>query len=68
MPKAKSKSVHVSHTSTSEDLEDFSHSQEPSNMAYASENEFQDNFNTSHESSSDEEIVLRRSQANPSTS
>ena len=44
MPKATSKSVHVSHISATEGIEDFSNSQEPS------ENEFQ-------EPSSDEEIV-----------
>ena len=66
MSKAISKSVHMSHTSTNEDLEEFSNSQEPTNMTYTSENEFQDNFKTSHESSSDEEIVLRRSQPKPS--
>ena len=52
MPKATSKSVHVSYKYANEDLEDFSNSQEP-----PSENEFQEGFNTLHESSSDEEIV-----------
>ena len=63
MPKPTSKSVHVSHTSINEDLEDFNHSQEPPSMTYTSENEFQENV-----SSSDEEIVLRRSQPKPCTS
>ena len=57
MPKATSKSVLVSHTYANEGIE------EPQ-----SENEFQEAFNTLHESSSDEEIVLKRSQPKPSTS
>ena len=63
MPKATSKSVHVSHALANEGQEDFNNSQEP-----PSENEFQEDFNTLHESSSDEEIVLKRSQLKPSTS
>ena len=63
MPKATSKSVHVSYTSANQSLEDLSNSQEP-----PSENEFQEDFNTLHDSSSDEEIVLKRSQPKPSTS
>ena len=63
MTKATSKSVHVAHTSANEGLEDSINSQEP-----PSENEFQEDFNTLHEPSSDEEIVLKRSQPKPSTS
>ena len=63
MPKATSKSFCVSHTSANKGLEDFSNSQEP-----PSENEFQGDFNTLHDSSSVEEIVLKRSQPKPSTS
>ena len=57
MPKATSKSVHVSHTYANEGID------EPQ-----SENEFQEDLNTLKESSSDEEIVLKRSQPKPSTS
>ena len=53
----------MSRTSANEGLKDFSNSQDP-----PSENEFQEDFNTLHESSSDEEIVLKRSQPRPSTS
>ena len=42
----------MSHISANEGLGDCNNSQEPS-----SENEFQEDFNTLHESSSDEEIV-----------
>ena len=62
MPKATSKSVCVSHTSVNKGQEDFNNSQEPS------ENEFQEDCNILHESSSDEEIVFQRSQPQPSTS
>ena len=62
MPKATNKSVHVSHTSANEGQYDFKNSQEPS------ENEVQEDYNTLDESSSDEEIVLKRSQPKPSTS
>ena len=54
MPKATGNSVRVSHTSVNEDL---SNSQEP-----PSNNEFPEDFNTLHESSSDDQIVLKRSQ------
>ena len=55
MHKATSKSVLVSHT--------YEGIEEPQ-----SENEFQEDFDTLNDSSSDEEIVLKRSQPKPSTS
>ena len=65
MPKATSESVCVSHTSANEGLEDLSNSQEPPSE---NENEYQADSNMPYESSSDEEIVLKRSQPKPSTS
>ena len=62
MPKATSKSVHVSHTSANESQGDFNNSQEPN------ENDFQEDCNILQESSSDEKIVLKGSQPQPSTS
>ena len=52
MPKATSKSVHVSHTSANKGLEDFSTLQELSG------NEFQEDSNIAHESSSEDEVEL----------
>ena len=61
MPKATKKSNHVSDTYANEGQEDFSHVQEAS-----SENELQEVYNRSHESSSDDPEVFFKPQ--PSTS
>ena len=54
MPKATSKSVHVSHTSANKGLEDFNNSQEP-----PSENKFQEDSIIAHESNSEDEVELQ---------